>query len=214
MKRPAGSLKDRDLRSVLFDLRKVNGAVARAYPGESGDRQPVHTVYGGAHLFRADSAAKLGSLAITALDEYAPDARSLERILGFDRNETGAGFAATIRTRIVDKLRREPVEDFRIDFEDGYGNRQDEEEDGHAQSAARQAGGCLDAGSLPPFIGIRIKPLSLELHSRSLRTLDLFVTELATATKKRLPPNFRVTIPKIMAPGQVQAVADTCTALE
>jgi citrate lyase beta subunit len=214
MKRPAGSLKDRDLRPVLTDLRKVNGAVARACPGESGDRQPVHTVYGGAHLFRADSAAKLGVLAMAALDEYAPDARSLERVLRFDTDETGAGFAETIRTRIVDKLRREPVEDFRIDFEDGYGNRQDEEEDGHAQSAAKQVASGLDAGSLPPFIGIRIKPLSNELHGRSLRTLDLFVTELATATKRRLPPNFRVTIPKIMAPGQVVAVADTCTALE
>ena len=214
MKRPAGSLKDRDLRPVLTALRKVNGAVARAYPGESGDRQPVHTVYGGAHLFRADSAAKLGVLAMAALDEYAPDARSFARVLGFDTDESGPGFAETIRTRIVDKLRREPVEDFRIDFEDGYGNRQDEEEDGHAQSAAKQVASGLHAGSLPPFIGIRIKPLSNELHGRSLRTLDLFVTELAAATKKRLPPNFRVTIPKIMAPGQVEAVADTCTALE
>ena len=39
-----------------------------------------------------------------------------------------------------EKLRREPVEDFRIDFEDGYGNRSDEEEDGHAAAAAQQVG--------------------------------------------------------------------------
>ena len=214
MKRPAGSLKDRDLRPVLTSLQKVNSAVARAYPGESGDRQPVHTVYGGAHLFRADSAAKLGLLAMAALDEYAPDARSLDRALGLESAENGAGFADTIRARVVEKLRREPVEDLRIDFEDGYGNRQDEEEDGHAQSAARQVASGLAGGTLPPFIGIRIKPLSNELHGRSLRTLDLFVTELAGATKRRMPPNFRVTIPKIMAPGQVVAVADTCTALE
>ena len=50
---------------------------ARAYPGEPEERQPVHTVYGGAHLFRADSAPKLGALALAALDEYAPDARVL-----------------------------------------------------------------------------------------------------------------------------------------
>ena len=36
----------------------------------------------------------------------------------------------------------------------------------------------LAAGTLPPFIGIRIKPMSKELHARSLRTLDLFVTTL------------------------------------
>ena len=49
--------------------------------------------------------------------------------------------------------------------------------------------------------------MSNELHARSLRTLDLFVTTLARATQRRLPPNFVVTIPKIMAPGQVAAVA-------
>lgn len=207
-------MKDRDLRPILAGLRKVNAVVARAYPGESGDRQPVHTVYGGAHLFRADSAPKLGVLAMAALDEYAPDAPTLDRVLGFDTSEAGPGFAEKIRARVADKLRREPVEDLRIDFEDGYGNRQDEEEDGHAQSAAKQVAMGLDAGTLPPFIGIRIKPLSNELHGRSLRTLDIFVTALATATKKRLPPNFRVTIPKIMAPGQVVAVAEACNALE
>ena len=114
----------------------------------------------------------------------------------------------------MDKLRREPVEDFRIDFEDGYGHRRDAEEDGHAQSAAEQVAAGVHAGSLPPFIGIRIKPMSNELHARSLRTLDLFVTSLAGATKRQLPPGFVVTIPKIMAAGQVTAVARTCAALE
>jgi citrate lyase beta subunit len=214
MKRPAASLKGRDLRPILTDLHKVNTTVARAYPGESGDRQPVHTVYGGAHLFRADSAPKLGVLARAALDEYAPDAHTLDHVLAFGATEHGPQFAETIYSRIVDKLRREPVEDFRIDFEDGYGNREDEEEDGHAQSAAKQVAAGLEAGTLPPFIGIRIKPMSTELHARSLRTLDIFVTELSTATRRRLPPNFRVTIPKIMAAGQVAAVAQACGALE
>jgi citrate lyase beta subunit len=214
MKRPTGSLKARDLRPVLAGLQKVNAGVARAYPGESGDRQPVHTVYGGAHLFRADSAARLGALAMSSLDEYAADGRTLQQVLEFEAGSGDVAFAETIRARIVDKLRREPVEDFRIDFEDGYGNRQDEEEDGHAQSAARQVADGLDARTLPPFIGIRIKPLSNELHGRSLRTLDLFVTGLASFTKRRLPPNFRITIPKIMVPGQVAAVAAACSALE
>jgi citrate lyase beta subunit len=71
----------------------------------------------------------------------------------------------------------------------------------------------LTAGTLPPFIGIRIKPMSRELHARSLRTLDLFVTTLARSTK-RLPSNFVVTIPKLMTPAHVSAVARACDALE
>ena len=194
---------------ILQRLRKTNDRVARAYPGERGDRQPVHTVYGGAHLFKSDSAPKLGALALKALDEFAPDAKTLAKAV-----DLGPVDPATVRSRVVDKLRREPVEDFRIDFEDGYGNRMDAEEDGHARSAAREVAAGSAAATLPPFIGIRIKPLSKELHARSLRTLDIFVTTLARETARKLPPNFVVTIPKLMDPGQVAAVVETCAALE
>jgi hypothetical protein len=208
-----GSLTARDLQPLLRRLQATNLAVARAYPGEPEDRQPVHTVYGGAHLFRADSAQKLGALALAALDEYAPDAHTFAAALGLE-SSGGSAFAETVRSRVAEKLRREPVEDFRIDFEDGYGNRPDAEEDGHARSAAEEVAAGAAARTLPPFIGIRIKTLSKELHARSLRTLDLFITTLARAGRKRLPPNFIVTLPKIMLAGQVTAVARTCTALE
>ena len=211
----AGSLTPGDLRPILARLRTANAAVNAAYPGETGDRQPVHTVYGGAHLFTADSARKLGAVAIAALDEYAPDAATFARALDLKSDDgDAASFAATIRSRVMDKLRREPVEDFRIDFEDGYGNRPDAEEDGHAESVAREVASGLAAGTLPPFIGIRIKPMSQELHARSLRTLDLFVTTLARAARSRLPPHFYVTVPKVMDAGHVAAVARACTALE
>ena len=156
MTAPKPSLAPRDLKSVLGPLKKLNATVARAYPGEPEDRQPIHTVYGGAHLFRADSAQKLGALALAALDEYAPDARTLHQALQVDIDGEIEAFAGIVRSRVVDKLRREPIEDFRIDFEDGYGHRADAEEDGHAQSAAEQVAAGLDAGSLPPFFGIRI----------------------------------------------------------
>jgi citrate lyase beta subunit len=146
------------------------------------------------------------------LQEYAPDARTLASALGLADGRTE--LSETIRTRIVEKLTREPVEDFRIDFEDGYGIRPDAEEDGHAQSVAEEVAAGLTAGTLPPFIGIRIKPMSQELHRRSLRTLDLFVTTLVRAARGHLPPHFAVTIPKLMAPGHVAAVARVCTALE
>ena len=207
-KRQAGSLTSRDLRPIATMLRRANQTVARTYPGESGDAQPVHTVYGGAHLFRADAATKLGALALAALDEYASTASEFAQVLGIEER-----IAAVILDRVVAKLRAQPVEDFRIDFEDGYGNRPDDEEDGHASSAAEQVAAAAERGTLPSSIGIRIKPLSAELQRRSLRTLDLFVSTLARA-QKRLPAGFIVTIPKLMTPAHVESVARACTALE
>ena len=217
-KRSAASLTRADLAPIVTELRKVNATAARDYPGEPGDRQPVHTVYGGAHLFRADSAPKLGAMALAALDEYAPDAATLARELGLPGvGGRGENFAETVRSRVVAKLRTEPVEDYRIDFEDGYGNRPDAEEDDDAVSSAREVAAGLHARTLPPFIGIRIKPMSNELHARGLRTLDLFVTALVRNIANRtqfLPPNFVVTIPKLMSAGHVAAVARACMALE
>jgi citrate lyase beta subunit len=199
--------------AMTATLKKANAVVSRTYPGETGDRQPIHTVYGGAHLFSADIASKLGALALKALEEHAPTASALADALELSR--FGAeGLATTVRDRVVAKLRREPVEDFRIDFEDGYGNRPDAEEDGHAEAAAVEMGRGSLAGVLPPFVGIRIKPLSQELHARSLRTLDVFVSTLARTTKRRLPPNFAVTVPKLMSPAHVTVVAAACDALE
>ena len=212
--RATGTLTARDLQPILRHLSNVNTAVNRQFPGEPEDRQPVHTVYGGAHLFRFDLAKKLGAIALASLDEYAPDGRALHEALAFDATGDPVTFANTVRSRVVDKLRREPVEDFRIDFEDGYGNRVDPEEDGHARSAAEEVAAGYKAGTLPPFIGIRIKPMSKELHARSLRTLDIFVSTLVKASGKRLPPGFVITVPKIMAAAQVTAVARVCSALE
>ena len=155
-------------------------------------------------------AARFGAAALAALDEFAPTASALREGAG-----PGADDATptTVRARVIAKLKREPVEDLRLDFEDGYGTRPDAEEDGHAQSAAKEVAAGMIAGTLPPFIGIRIKAMSRELHARSLRTLDLFVTTLVK-TGKRLPDNFAITVPKVMTPAHVDAVDRACTALE
>jgi len=71
----------------------------------------------------------------------------------------------------------------------------------------------LAAGTLPPFVGIRIKPLSEELHRRSLRTLDLFLGTLVDRAG-RLPERFYTTLPKITSADQVAALVDVLTALE
>ncbi len=112
------------------------------------------------------------------------------------------------------KLRREAVEDFRIDFEDGYGNRPDAEEDGHAAAAAGEVARGLAASTLPPFIGIRIKPFNEELRARSMRTLDVFLSTLVAETGGHLPPNFVVTLPKVTIPEQAAALAALFDAFE
>ena len=114
---------------------------------------------------------------------------------------------------MLEKIRREPVEDFRIDFEDGYGNRPDAEEDGHAAAAAREVAVGMKNGTLPPFIGIRIKQFSQELMPRAVRTMDIFLTTLLDAAGA-LPPWFVVTLPKIQLTQQVTALADHFDALE
>jgi citrate lyase beta subunit len=203
------SIPDNALASFLDGLDKGNARAARQFPGDSSARQPVHTVYGGAHLFSADSAQKLGTLALRALQEHAPDAPSLAAALGLD-----PGLADRIYLRVIDKLSQEPVEDFRIDFEDGFGARTDEEEDRFAMSAADQVAAGMKAGSLPHQIGIRIKPLSDELKRRSLRTFDLFLTRVIDKSGGTLPSNFVVTLPKITSPAQVTALTSACDAFE
>ncbi|HVR40434.1 MAG TPA: phosphoenolpyruvate kinase [Thermoanaerobaculia bacterium] len=198
------------------DFQRASAALEQAlipftkrFPGESGARQPVHTVYGGAHLFKSDTTQKLGALALRALADFAPDAATLAGAIGIGN----ASLAETVYARVLEKLKREPVEDFRIDFEDGYGNRPDDEEDGHAAAAAREVAAGMAAGTLPPFIGIRIKPFTNELMRRSVRTLDIFLTTLVEAAGK-LPPWFVVTLPKIQLPEQVTMLADLYDVLE
>ncbi len=98
------------------------------------------------------------------------------------------------------KLATQPVEDFRIDFEDGYGARPDAEEDEHARRAAEIV--AADP-ALPPRIGIRIRALSGETETRARRTLDLFLT----AAAGRLPRDFVVTLPKITSVTEVEQLA-------
>ncbi|MFI5279631.1 MAG: DUF6986 family protein [Gemmatimonadales bacterium] len=205
------SLDPATLKRLARGLRPANLKYAAAHPGESERRQPVHTVYGGAQLFGADTAVKIGRVAERALKEHAPDAASFAQALGWRADDP---LTARVRERVAAKLAREAVEDFRIDFEDGYGNRPDAEEDGHAVSVASEVARGMEAGTLSPFIGIRVKPLNEELRGRSIRTLDLFLTALTTATRGKLPPNFVVTLPKITAVEQVASFAQVLETLE
>ena len=235
------SLDDGALRALAARLQSANRDFAARYPGETGRRQPVHTVYGGAHLFKRGTTARLGALALRSLEQYAPDAFTFARAAGLHgaddlnssldpgsdlaarladepelvrRADPAAWFAHTVYTRVVEKLRREAVEDFRIDFEDGYGNRPDAEEDAHAASAARELAAGAAAGTLSPYCGIRVKPFTEELRARSFRTLDIFLTALVSESGGALPANFVVTLPKVTVAEQTAALADLFDVLE
>ena len=200
-----------NIDEIIQPLRQANEQFARHYPGETGRRQPVHTVYGGAHLFKSDSAHRLGSLARRSLEQFAPDAATFAKAIDLTGD---AELHNSIYQRVTEKLQREPVEDFRIDFEDGYGNRPDAEEDGHAASAAAEVAEGHNNRTLPPFIGIRIKPFNEELRARSFRTLDIFVSNLVERNNGQLPDNFVVTLPKITIPEQVAALVALLKQLE
>jgi citrate lyase beta subunit len=202
------SLDQAFLSDASAALREANLAFARVHPGESPGRQPVHTVYGGAQLFTAASVPKLGAIALRALDRYAADPGTLGTALGISDHPA----LGTIDTRLREKLTREPVEDFRIDFEDGYGNRPDHEEDHHAGLVAAAVALGMKQGTLSPFIGIRIKPLNEELRARSIRTLDLVVTALVKAGG--LPERWIVTVPKITVLEQVEFTVAALAELE
>ncbi|MDY7108067.1 MAG: phosphoenolpyruvate kinase [Planctomycetota bacterium] len=186
----------------------ISNWLARARPdtaaGEDArapDRQPVHTVYGGAHLFRAETASKLGALARRAFETYAPTPRDLAEIVGL---KAGTDLPALVHHRITEKLQREPIEDYRIDFEDGYGYRDEAEEDEHAVACADELARAMEEDALPPIIGFRVKSFRPRTRARSLRTLDLLLTRLAGRTGGRPPAHFLVTLPKV---DDVEAVA-------
>ena len=197
-------------RPLLDRLSAANHAAADRYPGNRGARQPIHTVYGGAHLFRSTTARKLGELAERAFALHAAKPQDLASVIGIHDQE----IAANVHAKVAEKLASEPVEDFRIDFEDGFGTRSSEEEDRVACEAAQQLAVAEQDGTRPPFIGIRIKSLEDSTAERSIRTLDLFLRVLVERCGGKLPTNFVVTLPKVSIPEQVSALVELFTVLE
>jgi citrate lyase beta subunit len=222
------------LAKQLYD-EKLCGSESPSsnFPG----RNPVHVVYGGADRFTAETPRKLGDLALKSLDNYAPNfvefanamwlkgcdtlPKYVELIADLefqlaDNSEKvkaenfPAWFAWTIYNGTIEKLKREPIEDFRIDFEDGYGIRSDEEEDSHAISASNELGKTLNL----IYCGVRIKSFQAETYNRSVRTLELFLSNLLQQTNGNLPENFVVTLPKITKIAEVEVLCQLLEAFE
>jgi citrate lyase beta subunit len=162
-----------------FDVRLAahDAFLKSRYPGEAPGRQPVHTVYLPAD--KLDDFREWGDLALAAMADFPWP-------------------AAEVRA----KLRREPIEDLRVDFEDGYGIRGDDQED----AAVARAAAVLRNGPRPPFVGIRIKSLEAATRRRALRTLDLFLSSYQEP--------FVVTLPKVSGTDQVTAMVTLCEKLE
>jgi citrate lyase beta subunit len=223
-----------DLGQKLFDEKLNNPQPETVVPNI---KNPVHVVYGGADRFTAETPHKFGKLALKSVETFAPNFVEFANAMwlkGCDtlptyseaiadlefrltdsgeeikRENYNAWFALTVYNRVVDKLKREPVEDFRIDFEDGYGIRSDDEEDGHALSASDELAKTEDLKNC----GIRIKSFQTETYKRSIRTLDLFIANLLQKTNGVLPADFVVTLPKITRPEEVEVLRELLETLE
>ncbi len=234
------SIPNNERESILNELGKANKAFQTIYPGDKPDRQPVHTVYGGADLFTSETAEKMGQAALKTLvnnapnfvefaqaihlsgweslpsDQVAIDAliKKMDGLSEHDRKAESAWLSYSTYNKVINKLKTEALEDFRIDFEDGFGNRSWEEEDATAEKAAIEVAKGMEANSLSPFIGIRIKPFTEDLKERGVRTLDIFLTTLAEHTNGKLPNNFVVMLPKVTIPEQVSAMVKIFETIE
>ncbi|RXS88460.1 aldolase [Streptomyces sp. TM32] len=212
----ATSLADAVRAGIGAALAEVDAELARRYPGDPGTRQPVHTVYVPGDVFAADTVRSWGDQALAALDEHAPDAAALAAVLGLPD-----ALAVDVHDRVRAKLTREPVEDLRIDFEDGYGPRPDAEEDEAAARAAAlvaatyrggTSGPEAGGGAAAPYVGIRMKCMEAAVRDRGIRTLDIFLTGLMRAGG--LPDGLLLTLPKVTYAEQVTAMVRLLEAFE
>ncbi len=176
-------------------LAPVDDARAAAYPGERPGRQPVHTCYVPADAVVPGLARTWGAAALAALDEHGlPD-------LGLD-----PALVEELLPRVREKLAREPVEDLRVDAEDGYRGTAAAEDDDVVRAAAAVA---ADPAA-PPSVGIRAKSLEGPTRRRGVRSLDLFLGALSAGGAGRAV----VTLPKVTDVEQVRAFLPVLDALE
>ncbi|HEU5159808.1 MAG TPA: aldolase [Streptosporangiaceae bacterium] len=186
----------------------VKAEHAARYPGADEGRQPVHTFYVPADRVSATTPADLGAEALRLLDAHAPDAATFGEVFGLAPEP-----ASRVRERVAAKLAKEPVEDLRIDFEDGYGTRPDGEEDAHVAQAVDAVAQAYPVRGLPHYWGLRVKSFADGGHERAMRTLDAFLTGLRD-TLGRLPSGFIVTFPKVVMAEHVAVFTDFCARLE
>jgi len=199
-----------DLLTAELDrlLVVADAGLESGYSGESVRWQPVHTAYVPAHLFGPKTATEWGAQALAVLEEFAPGPGELAQATGL-----APGVAEQVHPLVRAKLASQPVEDLRIDFEDGYGTRADDTEDAHARAAARSVAASLRADAAPPLFGVRCKSLEPATRARAVRTLFEFLAAVLERGRP-LPGGFVITLPKVTSAAQVSAMGVLCEQLE
>ncbi len=187
-------------------------------PINTGSLNPLHTLYGGAHLFQRDSFERLGSMMDYYQRTYLPNPHSIMLLLELAGREVGALNAEQIINEtfqlLLQKIATNPVEDFRIDFEDGFGYHTDEEENAVAQFSAIEAAFIFTESKLPSRFGIRIKSLFGSTCARAMDTLDIFLSTFLDSSGGKLPKGFVVTLPKITCTAEVELLCETLAEFE
>lgn len=199
------SLDQAALDDVERRLTAHDTHLEQVYPGDDGTRQPVHTVYMPAHRYAAGLAREWGAQAWAAVEAQGTDAL-------LDAVGVRADLRDAVAAQVERKLATEPIEDLRIDLEDGYGTHPDADEDEVTAAAAAALRAELDAGGATPFVGIRFKCFERPTRARGLRTLDVFVSTLAASGD--LPDGLVLTLPKVTGVVQVEAMVAVCERLE
>lgn len=202
-------LDDAVLADVDRRLSTADAQLKNHYPGDDGRRQPVHTVYIPGNRYTATMPADWGTTALAA----AKDAGGLDAVAGLVGASNGKDCAPdTLAALVEQKLSTEPIEDLRIDFEDGYGTVDDATEDADVARAIAELRTALDAGTSTPFVGTRFKCFEAGTRRRGLRTLDMFVSGLAESGG--FPHGLTLTLPKVTSVDQVEAMVAVANALE
>jgi HpcH/HpaI aldolase/citrate lyase family len=205
----AAALPDAFLADLDERLAAADDSLVRQYPGDAGTRQPVHTAYVPADRFTPTTAADWGRAALAALDAHGADPATLAEATGLQPE-----VVTDVLDRVRGKLAREPIEDLRIDFEDGYRERPDQPEDAAAEMAAGALASAVRDGGAPAFVGIRLKSLERPTRRRGLRTLAMFTSRLHDELAGEFPAGFVLTLPKVTSVDQVAAMVGVCEQLE
>ena len=207
-------------------LAPLDAWAAQRWPGGAGLGQPIHTVYVPADQAAPGLSRDWGRRALASLEAYAPTPAELAEALGLGAGSGGPGTGwgpggLELSVDEIDDawpllrraLQEAPIQDLRLDLEDGYGPHTDDEEDAHADAAAE----VLLAEAADPIgprrLGIRHRSLEAATRARAVRTLDRVIGRLASSADG-VPAGFVVTLPKVIHVDQVRVYVTLLDALE
>ncbi|TDE55867.1 aldolase [Nonomuraea mesophila] len=196
------------MRADLRGFEETYALQQARYPAAEPEWQPVHTVYVPADRFTARTVPAWVDQAASLVRDHLAGPGELVEVFGLS-----GGPAEAVHERVVRKLASEPVEDLRVDFEDGYGVRPDPVEDGHVEQAAEAVAALHAAGALPRRWGLRVKSFADGDPDRPVRTLDGFVKGVV-ARAGELPRGFVVTFPKVLMEAYLGQFAAVLARLE